>query len=278
MRKQPTGPADSSGRSIPRWLAAVIEEFELNRPAVVTVDEVRRIVPKKPDAVRQVVAELVRRGWLRPVGVRGAYEFIPGAAAGPYSSGDPWLVLRAELARRRGELHVGANSAAWLRGNAQRPPSRHIVVASSGAWVPRPLRSAYRVLTTSPAPASHVVDGLPVPTAAELVAEVAQVAPRLSLDAALGWLRRLLEDTTPDEVVRVLSKRDGRTRARAGYVAEVCGAAPHADAIAALRPFHGGPFFTGLRRPGAPYAARWHVYDSGKIAGPLRVRPAPGAV
>jgi hypothetical protein len=128
------------------------------------------------------------------------------------------------------------------------------------------VRSEYRVLATSPAPASDVVDGLPVPTAAELLAEVAQVAPRLSLDAAQGWLRRLLEDATPGELVSVLTERDDRTKARAGYFAEVCGADGHADAIAALGPFRGGPFFTGPRRRGAPYSAKWQVYDSGKIA------------
>lgn len=231
-----------------------------------TIEDVRRGMPKDHDAAREAVAELVRRGWLRPIGVRGTYEFIPGAAAGPYPSGDPWLVLRAELVSHPGKLHVGANSAAWLRGYAQRPPPRHIVVAPSGAWVPRPVRSAYRVLATAPAPASDAVDGLPVPTPAELLAEVAQVAPRLSLDAAQGWLRRLLEDTTPHDLIRVLSDREDRTKARAGYVAEACGAEGHADAIAALGPFRGGPFFSGPRRTDAPYAARWQVYDSGKIA------------
>jgi hypothetical protein len=255
-----------SVRSIPQWLASIIQEFELNRPAFVTVDNLRHSMPKAPDTVRQAVRELVRRGWLKPLGARGTYEFIPGAAAGPYPSGDPWLVLRAELARHPGKLHIGANSAAWLRGYAQRSPSQHIVVAPSGAWVPRPVRSEYRVLATSPAPASDVVDGLPVPTAAELLAEVAQMAPRLNLDAAQGWLRRLLEDATPDDLVNVLTERGDRTRARAGYIAEVCGADGHADAIEALGPFRGGPFFTGPRRSGAPYSAKWQVYDSGKIA------------
>lgn len=258
-------PVIDAARSIAPWLAPVIQELELTRPAFVTADELRRIMAKAPGTVRQAIRELVRRGWLKPLGARGRYEFIPGAAAGPYPSGDPWLVLRAEIAANPGKLHVGATSAAWLRGYAQRSPSRHIVVALSGTWVPRPVRTEYHVLATSPAPASDVVDGLPVPTAAELLAEVAQVAPRLSLDAARGWLRRLLEEAAPDDVIGVLETRHQRTRARAGYIADVCGASRHAEAIAALGPFRGGPFFTGPRRSGAPYSARWHVYDSGRI-------------
>jgi hypothetical protein len=72
----------------------------------------------------------------------------------------------------------------------------------------------------------------------------------------------------------VLAGRDDRTKARGGYIAELCGVAPHADAIATLRPFRGGPFFIGPRRLDARYAAKWHVYDSGRIAGPAGTQPA----
>jgi hypothetical protein len=35
-----------AGRSIPPWLALIIQELELNRPAFVTTDDVRRSMPK----------------------------------------------------------------------------------------------------------------------------------------------------------------------------------------------------------------------------------------
>src|SRR3954454_4364374 len=99
----------AASRSIPNWLAGMVQELELGGERLVTIDDLQRARPELDRAlVRQGIAHLVRRGWLRPVGVRGTYEFIPGAAAGPYPSGDPWLVLRAELARRPGEFHVGA--------------------------------------------------------------------------------------------------------------------------------------------------------------------------
>ena len=253
-------------RSIPGWLAAVIQDLELNGSRLVTVDDIQRVRPDLDRAVaRQGIASLVRRGWLRPIGVRGTYEFIPGAAAGPYPSGDPWLVLRAELVRRPGQFHVGATSAAWLLGYAQRSPTPHIVVTTPQVRVPQPLIHAYRVLRTAPAPAHGIVDGLPVPTPPELFAEVAQLAPRLRLDSARGWLSRLLEDVSPDDLIHTLRNRSVATRARAGYLAELCGTDAHTAAIAALGPIATGPYYTGPREPGGAFSTRWRVYDTGRI-------------
>ncbi len=273
------------GRSIPGWLAPIVQEFEFEPRPFVGVEDVLRARPDLSRALaRQALVALARRGWLRPTGVRGAYEFMP-AAAGPYPSGDPWLPLRVALARRPDLGHVGAASAAWLRGYAQRSPTRHVVVTLPHGRVPPAVVAAYRVLRTDPAPAGDRIDGLPVPTAPNLLAEVAQLAPRLSLDAAQGWLRRLLDDTTPDAVAAALAGRGPATRARAGYIADVCGAQTHAAAIAALGAIGAGPYYTGSRETGssegdtrarghdmaqralaARFAPRWRVYDTGRIA------------
>ncbi len=253
-------------RYIPRWLAPIVQELELEKATLVRVDEVQRLTPLRPSAVRQAISELARLGWLRPVGVRGTYEFIPGSAAGPYPSGDPWLILRAELTRRPGMFHVGAQSAAWLLGYAQRSPDRHVVITTPETRVPRRMREAYEVLATEPAPAGKTVSGLPVPTPVELFAEVAQLAPRLKLDSAQGWLRRLLKDTSPEDVARVLRDRSVSTRARAGYMAEVCGATAHAEAIEALGSRGRGPYYTGDRGRNGRFSARWRVYDTGAVA------------
>lgn len=257
------------GRSLPAWLADVVQSFELHARRLVTADDVQRARPELSRGLaRLALAELVRRGWLVPVGVRGTYEFIPGAVAGTYPSSDPWLVLRAELGRRPDAFHVGGMSAAWLRGYAQRRPARHLVVTTPLVNVPQPLRATYRVLRTTPAPAHDRIDNLPVPTAPELVAEVAQLAPRLTLDSARGWLRRLFAEAPVDEVARTLRDRGGATRARAGYFAQVCGAEAHADVIADLGPIGPGPYFTGSRSSGAAFSSRWRVYDTGRVGAP----------
>jgi len=159
------------GRAIPSWLADVVQAFELDARRLVTVENVLAARPElSPSTARHALAQLVRRGWLAPTGIRGTYEFIPGAAAGPYPSGDPWLVLRAELEHHPTAFHPGATAAAWLRGYAQRSPHRQLVVAAADTRIPRGLAAVYRVLRTSPAPAHDQIDGLPVPTAPELFA------------------------------------------------------------------------------------------------------------
>ncbi len=256
----------SVARSIPPWLAAVVQDFELRGNRLVSVDDFLQARPDLDRATARLgLAYLVKRGWLQPIGVRGVYEFIPGAAAGPYPSSDPWLTLRAVLRQRPGQFHAGANSAAWLLGYAQRSPDQHIVVALSNHSVPRSLRAAYHVLETMPAPAHGFVDGVPVPTPPELFVEVAQLTPRLQLDAAQGWIRRILDDVTPEEVAALLRDRGAATRARAGYFADTCGAAILADAIAPLTVAGAGPFYTGPQRERGPFAARWRVYDTGHV-------------
>ncbi len=258
---------DEPSRSLPPWLAPAVQQMELNNKLIVTLDEVHTYLPKldRP-RVRTAVSQLIARGWLHPTGVRGVYEFIPGAAAGPYPSGDPWLRLRAELLIHPLTFHVGATSAAWLLGYAQRSPERHVVVVPSGTRVAELMRATYRVLETSPAPSTTMIESLPVPTPTELLAETAQLAPRLNLDAAQGWLRRLLADITPEEVAEALRDRSPATRARAGYIVEACSAADHAQAIADLGLPATGPFYTGGHHSDGRYSARWNVYDSGRIA------------
>jgi AbiEi antitoxin C-terminal domain len=256
-------------RSLPAWLGRVVQELELAQAKTVSIDEIQRIEPNlRRSVVRQGATDLVRLGWLRPLGKRGTYEFIPGAAAGPYPSGDPWLILRAEVANTAETIHVGANSAAWLLGYAQRSPSPHIVVAPSSSHVSRLLKMTYRVIATTPAPARGNVDGLPVPTPPELFVEVAQLAPRLTLDAARGWLTRLIRDVDPSDAISLLRDRRISTRARAGYIADVCGATTLANAIAASVPLGRGPFYTGAPGTAAPFSARWRVYDTGHIGTP----------
>lgn len=141
------------------------------------------------------------------------------------------------------------------------------MVTTPEVRIPRSLRAAYRVLETGPAPAHGSIDGLPVPTPPELFVEVAQLAPRLNLDAARGWLCRLLNDVSPQDVVRTLEDRGAATHARTGYFADVCGADAHAMAIAALSGRPHGPFYTGPRRGHSSFSARWRVYDTGHVGG-----------
>ena len=258
--------ATEEARSIPAWLANVVQELELEDDILVQTDDIRQHLRFPREHHRAAIQELVRRGWLRPLPLRGIFEFIPGKAAGRYPSGDPWILARAALIKWPGLFHVGANSAAWLRGYAQRSPARHILVASSGARIPESLSTEYCFHLASPCFASDTIEGLPIPTPTELFVEVAQLAPRLDLDSAQGWLRRMLREITLDDVLRVLTNHGVSTRARAGYIAEVCDATSIANGIAHSGDIGGGPYYTGPRNRDGALSTRWRVYDTGRIA------------
>ncbi|MGH2408819.1 MAG: hypothetical protein ACRDGS_00480, partial [Chloroflexota bacterium] len=82
---------------------------------------------------------------------------------------------------------------------------------------------------------------------------------------AQGWLRRILDDVTPEEVVALLRKWGPATRARAGFFAGACGAETLAAAIVPLTVAGDGPFYTGRQRERGPFSAQWRVYDTGRV-------------
>ncbi|MGH9892590.1 MAG: type IV toxin-antitoxin system AbiEi family antitoxin [bacterium] len=253
-------------RSLPAWLAPIIEQFELEGRTIVRLTDIQHARPDlSPAVARNAATQLVRRGWLRPLGFRGTYEFIPGAAAGAYPSADPWIPFRAWIARGGQDIHVGGNSAAWLYGYLERSPAKHILVTSRRRVTPR-LVDTYRVIRTRPAPAGATIAGLPVPKPGELFVELAQLAPRLRLDGAVEWLPRLAEDIQPSNLVALLEDRGPATVARVGFLAEVAGAHHLIDAVASMAHLRGGPYYTGPRHRGGSYYPRWRVYDTGQLA------------
>ncbi len=81
-------------------------------------------------------------------------------------------------------------------------------------------------------------------------------------DPASATDKTLVADIT----AAVLRDRSPGTRARGGYIAEVCGATAHADATAELGVGCAGPYYTGRSHANGAYASRWRVYDTGRIA------------
>src|SRR5882724_6414896 len=66
-------------RTIPRTVAPVITELELNRPAVVTTRYLDQLVRQLglPISGGQIAAKLRALGWLLPIRTKGAWEFAP---------------------------------------------------------------------------------------------------------------------------------------------------------------------------------------------------------
>jgi predicted transcriptional regulator of viral defense system len=117
-------------RSLSRQLAPLVAELELRQPVLVSLQELAALAEEAGlrTPAKVIAARLRTTGWLLPTGQRGIYEFAPGAHAGPYGHGDPFIDLRAALSAGQ-PLAVALQSALWLHGLAERAPDRHELAA-----------------------------------------------------------------------------------------------------------------------------------------------------
>jgi len=148
-------------RSIPSWLAGVLQELELTRPRLVTVDDIQRVLPQRRSVVRNANRRADQTGLAAGDRPSGPPRIHPAEAAGPYRPGDPGSSCVANWKR-----HPGAFPR-WLTrphgaGYAQGPPAAHrgraIRCVDS-----TPDACTLRGPSHGSAPASDTRDGLPVP-------------------------------------------------------------------------------------------------------------------
>lgn len=284
-----TGPA----RVVSRGLAGVLAELELAQPTVVSLSEVAVLATraglKTPPAV--VADRLRRRGWLLPTGQRGMYEFAPGAHAGPYGHGDPFLTFRAARTSREFDASIALQSALWLHGLSDRAPNKHELAAAPDAAVPESVLREMRVVRFRALLEPKLVNGLPVhhaasvlvhlaakpaavrnwPVFAESLAELVALATstdEVSESAEPRGTRRHTDH--PDgrrggddaELERLRVELVGRSRAttvRLAYL--LSGVAPEVANRLQPRPATGVVYF-GPRRPSRRFSARFNVADT----------------
>ncbi|OGU05798.1 MAG: hypothetical protein A2W29_10970, partial [Gemmatimonadetes bacterium RBG_16_66_8] len=225
-------------RSVPPWLAGVVAELELDRPAVVTTDVVRDIRERlgvSPPAHR-IIEELNARGWLLKTGAHGAWEFVPGERAGAISSGDPFLPLRATLKTTPDiPVLVALGSALWLLDIADRAPDRPEVALPKGTRVPVALKRECRTVHHDARLGPVRVQDLPVHRPATVLVHLATRPTDVrSWGSVLHCLPALL-DASPEEEIRAeLEGRSHSTRVRFAYL--VAGLAPDLVERLAIKP------------------------------------------
>jgi hypothetical protein len=209
-------------RSIPAQYAPVVEALELDGAVVVTTEELRGLLHDAGVATEATVAiaRLAEHGWLLPTGVRGAWEFAPGSHAGPFSHGDPFLTLQAQLAVTPDvDARVGLASALWLAGLVDRTPDRHVVTLGKGMRVPAALKRTYNATTFNAATAPDRVRGVPVCSPATVLVHLAE-----SPTAVANWGLVLdglggLVDVADRDALRIeLAGRTNATLARLAYL------------------------------------------------------------
>jgi hypothetical protein len=251
-------------RSLPRSLAPVVEGLELRQPRIVNRAILGEVLAEAGMTLSPEVAaeRLVRLGWLLPLRTRDAWEFAPGARAGRFSAGDPWIELRGLLARDpNAPVALAFDSAVWELGHASHQPSRPILAHRPG-WRQPPALDV-RAATFDWRLPTRVVRDLPVWTEPTIVVAAAErPAVQGNWANADDWLPDTFEATKPEQIATEASGRSVSTLARLGYLAEWSGRADIADTVEAELPSRLPVTFLGPRDRRDRWSRRWHVYDA----------------
>jgi hypothetical protein len=256
-------------RTLGPALAKVVEELELDQPVVVTLNDLADILQRRQ--IRTGPVEVARRlrdrGWLLETAQRGVYEFAPGAHAGPYGHGDPFVDLRAYLAnepQRAAATRAAAclHSAVWLRGFSDRAPNKHELAVLPGLRVPKALSSAFRVVRFDAELEPEMLEGVPVQRPASLLVHLASRPTEVrSWAVFVEALPDLVASTSAEEMATEVRSRSASTRARLGYLLE------GQDADHLLLTDLGvvrspGTIWFGPRVGKVHYDARWNIADT----------------
>jgi hypothetical protein len=255
----------TSFRTVGAILAPFVAELELRQPAVVTKRLLGDIASEVgSDLDPTVIAErLVRQGWLLPLRTRDAWEFAPGARAGRYPGGDPWIELRAFLVHRpEAPVAIAFESAIWEYGYTSHQPDTPVLGHRPGWRAPGSL--SVRTASFDWRLPTGAANGLPVWQPATTLAAIAH---RPSAQGDWGnadeWLPETFRATTPDDVLLEASGRGRATLARLGHLAEWSGRRDIADETETLLEGHSPSVtYLGPRDRRGSWINRWHLYDS----------------
>jgi transcriptional regulator with AbiEi antitoxin domain of type IV toxin-antitoxin system len=250
-------------RSVPRSIARVLEALELDQPTLVTLSRLEELVNEtgSPTSAANAVRLLRERGWLLPLRTSGVWEFAPGARAGAWGGGDPFIELRARLATRPIETAVAAESAAWLHGLSSRSPEPHVIALAPGANLPKSL-DGYRVVRWSAVDPVVDADGLPLWSVTTLLAFMG-TRPQKYRDwpNVSEWL---VDGAARVSVEALRAELTGQPRsawARTSYLLFRGGHEASADELLSSAPPGRGPFHFGPRDMPSKYVARFEVID-----------------
>lgn len=251
-----------AARTLSPTLAAVVEELEFEQPAVVTPPMLQGIAERRGLGTDPYViaARLRQAGWLLSTGRRGAWEFAPGAHAGPIGRGDPTLPLQALLAvNPRVHPALALGTAAWALGHADRVPSTLDIAVPVGTRVATSTRNIAVFTWFTSNVGYRTAKGVPCHKPEAVLVHLATTpnVPR-SWNAVLEWLPEIAADIDADTLMAEVHGRTRSVAIRAGYL--LSGMRP--DLAAALRPLGTEVVRFGSRaHEPRRHVAAWSVID-----------------
>jgi len=239
----------------------VVADLELRQPTLVSMSDLARLANdaglRTPAKV--LANRLCKAGWLLSTGQRGVYEFAPGAHAGPYGHGDPFIDLRAAMLAGHRSATIALGSAMWLHGLADRAPDRHVVAVAPNTVVPDSIRRGMRVVRFSARLEPMVLDGLPVHQPATILVHLATRPADVQDWATFAEaLAELAERSSGEDLEKELHQRPNAVRTRLAYL--LSGVAPRlADLLQPAKPTNVTWF--GRSRVSRRFDKRFNIAD-----------------
>lgn len=249
-------------RSIPPSLATVLEWLELEKPEIVTTEQVREFCERVGVAlpVSTVISKLAHRGWLLKTDTHGVWEFAPAERAGAFGSRDPLLGLKGVLATApETRFSVCLTSALWLHDLMNRLPSRIEVALPPREYVPQGIRRSSQVLRFEPHLEPLKIQGVPTHRLETVLVHLA-VRPTdvRNWGSVLEVLAELVQSIDRTDLGEELAGRSHAARARLAYL--VSGVAP--DLASILNVASAGKVWFGPRAKTRRHNARWNIADT----------------
>jgi hypothetical protein len=241
----------------------VVEALELDQPLIVTLPMIQGIAEVGEDTARRLAYRLQDLGWLAKLRTRGAWEFIPGARAGRYSSGDRFIEFRAQLAVNPGWPGVLAmESAAVVLGLAQRLPSREVIALPAGEPSPKAM-SLWRVTNVVvPDVGLAMIDELPSWNINGLIAGIAiRPGGYHDVPGLAQWLLGVGNRLDAETIESCLAGAPQSVWQRASYLVGLAGNQKLSVALASVRPPAHTVWF-GATRTGGHYDPVSRVLDA----------------
>jgi len=261
-------------RTIPKAWAGLIEKLELEQPRVLTAGQLAAWAEEAGVAwpTRVIAQRLRQHGWLLDLITKGVWEFAPASRAGAFSSGDPFIELRATLARDPSAPYVvAAESAAYMLGLASRRPEPEVIGAPEGVRAPKALQG-FRIVRWQPATPAARHDGLPVWALSTLLAFMgARPGGYRDWPNVREWLGEAIRQVMVSGLAAELADRPRSAWARAAYLLHAGGHGEAAEDLMSRAPEGKGPYYLGNRKVGGRYVSAFDVVDTiGLMAGSLQ--------
>lgn len=252
----------SMTRSIPSSLAPVLELLELEKPEIVTTEQLRAFCERTGVAmpVGTVINKLAHRGWLLKTDTHGVWEFAPAERAGAYGSRDTLLGLKGVLATApKTRFSVCLRSALWLHDLLDRRPSLIEVALPPREYVPQGIRRGSHVLRFEPHLAPVKIRGVPTHRLETVLVHLAERPTDVrNWGSILEVLAEFVESIDRTALGEELAGRSHATQARLAYL--VSGVAP--DLSNVLNVASAGKVWFGPRTKTRRHNARWNIADT----------------